>query len=249
MWKTRNPSFEVRLWNRADCEALLSRHYPEYLDMFRGYRYHIQRADAIRYFILHQYGGLYVDLDVSPRHPVDRLLRLYEVEPRIQVLLCQSQQAAGVSNWFIVSKPGAELWPRVFRRMRAVCDRRYPLPVIPIKDATVFLTTGPAMLSHVAGNVSKGIPVAMIPRAILSSCNICDSRTCAPNVFAYVDDQHASSWSSWHSKVYNRCLCFFRRFRSVPAVAWLAVILALVIAIIVILVRHRRDSGSSLSSA
>lgn len=237
-WKVLHPRFEVRLWGLADCEALLSQHYPEYLDMFRGYRYHIQRADAIRYFILHRHGGMYVDLDVHPRYPVGRLLQLYEVEPRIQVLLCQSQQTAGVSNWFIASKPGAKLWPRVFQHMRIVCDRRYPLSVIPIKDATVMLTTGPAMLSHVAGDLSKGIPITMIPRAILSSCNICDSRTCAPNIFAYVDDQHASSWSTWHSKVYNKLLCFFRRFRIVPTVAWLAIILALVIAIIMILVRH-----------
>jgi hypothetical protein len=33
------------------------------LETFDGYRYPIQRADAIRYFVLAYYGGTYLDLD------------------------------------------------------------------------------------------------------------------------------------------------------------------------------------------
>lgn len=37
--------------------------YPWFLETFDTYRFPIQRADAIRYFILAHYGGVYIDLD------------------------------------------------------------------------------------------------------------------------------------------------------------------------------------------
>jgi inositol phosphorylceramide mannosyltransferase catalytic subunit len=33
------------------------------LETFDGYQFPIQRADAIRYFVLAYYGGIYIDLD------------------------------------------------------------------------------------------------------------------------------------------------------------------------------------------
>ena len=33
------------------------------METFDGYPYPIQRADAIRYFVLHHFGGIYIDLD------------------------------------------------------------------------------------------------------------------------------------------------------------------------------------------
>ena len=45
--------------------------YPWFLDTYDNYRYPIQRADSIRYFILASHGGIYIDLDnVSPRRLV-----------------------------------------------------------------------------------------------------------------------------------------------------------------------------------
>ena len=44
-------------------EALISQHYPWALDMFKGYDMEVKKADVGRVFILHHYGGLYLDLD------------------------------------------------------------------------------------------------------------------------------------------------------------------------------------------
>lgn len=42
---------------------LLKHRYPWFLEDWDGYEFPIQRADAIRYFILAHYGGIYIDLD------------------------------------------------------------------------------------------------------------------------------------------------------------------------------------------
>ena len=58
--------YEYRLWSLSDCENLLNEFYPEYIQLWQDFRYDIQRADFIRYLILHKFGGFYLDLDVSP---------------------------------------------------------------------------------------------------------------------------------------------------------------------------------------
>ena len=54
-WIHKNPEWEYRFWTDADNRALIESKFPESLAMFDGYAQNIQRADAIRYFIL--YGG------------------------------------------------------------------------------------------------------------------------------------------------------------------------------------------------
>ena len=53
------------LWTDADSRKFLVEHYPWFVPIFDAYPYPIQRADAIRYFILHHFGGIYMDLDVG----------------------------------------------------------------------------------------------------------------------------------------------------------------------------------------
>jgi hypothetical protein len=43
--------------------TFIATHYPWFLETFEGYKYPIQRADSIRYFVLYHYGGIYIDLD------------------------------------------------------------------------------------------------------------------------------------------------------------------------------------------
>lgn len=52
--------------------AFIAAEYPWFLETFQNYRYPIQRADAIRYFVLAHYGGTYIDLD-----DVRRILRIF----------------------------------------------------------------------------------------------------------------------------------------------------------------------------
>ena len=53
---------EPRWWNASECESLIAREFGWFNDVYRGYRYHIQRVDACRYFVLYKHGGVYADL-------------------------------------------------------------------------------------------------------------------------------------------------------------------------------------------
>ena len=75
-WKEIFPEPEYKhiLWDDKDNENLIREKYPWFLKVFLNYPRNIQRADAIRYFILYEYGGIYVDMDYSVRKNFYHLL-------------------------------------------------------------------------------------------------------------------------------------------------------------------------------
>ncbi|KAK3059797.1 hypothetical protein LTS18_010038, partial [Coniosporium uncinatum] len=58
-----HPDYEYRLWTDKKAREFIAAEYPWFLETFDGYGFNIQRADAIRYFVLAHYGGIYIDLD------------------------------------------------------------------------------------------------------------------------------------------------------------------------------------------
>ena len=59
----------IQLWTDDKSRELIATEYPWFLDTFDNYSQPIQRADAIRYFVLAHFGGIYIDLDdVNPTH-------------------------------------------------------------------------------------------------------------------------------------------------------------------------------------
>lgn len=53
----------MQMWTDAKSRELIATEYPWFLNTFDNYSQPIQRADAIRYFVLAHFGGVYIDLD------------------------------------------------------------------------------------------------------------------------------------------------------------------------------------------
>ena len=53
----------TQLWTDASSRKFIATEYPWFIDTYDNYPYPIQRADAIRYFVLAHFGGTYIDLD------------------------------------------------------------------------------------------------------------------------------------------------------------------------------------------
>ena len=52
-------------WNEKMCNNLIYKHYAWFVPIWETYKTPIYKIDAIRYFILHRYGGVYVDQDIE----------------------------------------------------------------------------------------------------------------------------------------------------------------------------------------
>ncbi|WFD36273.1 hypothetical protein MCUN1_003151 [Malassezia cuniculi] len=98
-----HPDYEYMLWTDESSRKLIETDYPWFLPVFDSYPYNIQRADVIRYFVLHKYGGVYMDLDIGCVRPMDPLLRFDVILPRtIPVGVSNDLMLASKAHPFLV---------------------------------------------------------------------------------------------------------------------------------------------------
>ena len=101
-WRAAHPSWEYRCWNGDEVEALFTRARPDLLELYRRYPYWVQRADAARYLILYEHGGVYSDFDVACVRAVDPFLEA-------EVVLAPTEPL-GVSNDLMMARPAHPLF-------------------------------------------------------------------------------------------------------------------------------------------
>jgi inositol phosphorylceramide mannosyltransferase catalytic subunit len=129
------PEYEYILWTDAKAHEFIAKEYAWFLPTFEGYAHPIQRADAIRYFVLVHYGGVYIDLDDGCARSLDPLLA-YQAFVRRTI-------PTGISNDVMGAVPNHPFFVRVTESLQGA-DRSWVLPYI-----TIMASTGPLFLSVV----------------------------------------------------------------------------------------------------
>ncbi len=87
----------------------MQEHYPWFLPTYLSYPYTIQRVDVLRYFILHHYGGIYIDLDMGCRHRLDFM--------RMSNFTAPMTHPVGISNDVMAAVPGDAYLAHVLTRL------------------------------------------------------------------------------------------------------------------------------------
>jgi len=152
-WKALHPGWTYKLWTDQECEDFVSAVYPEFLAKYKSFPYPIQRFDAVRYLILHTYGGVYLDLDMFP------LKALTFLESCTEFVVCKEPaEAAGihgrdfiVSNAFMASPPQHRFINHLLHDMLTYKSG--------FKDRNNLIldTTGPFFMSRVYKRRSDGV--------------------------------------------------------------------------------------------
>lgn len=146
---TRDHS-EYMLWTDASSREFIANNYPWFLTTFDEYTYPIQRADAIRYFVLHYHGGIYLDLDVGCLRPLDPLLVFPVILPKTIPV--------GVSNDLMFAEKGHPFLLQTINNLIAF-DYSWV-----INYPTVMFSTGPMFLSAQYGQwTGSHHPTAELP--------------------------------------------------------------------------------------
>ncbi|MCJ1416287.1 hypothetical protein MMC32_002622 [Xylographa parallela] len=172
--------YEYKLWTDDSSREFIATEYPWFIETYDKYAFPIQRADAIRYFVLAHFGGTYLDLDDGCARRLDPLNSypawLHRTEP------------TGISNDAMASTPHHPFFLYVIESLSAY-DRDWGLPYI-----TVMYTTGPLFLSVLWKNYMS------------SGKNIGDGKDGGRVRILTSDDYHQKPWSffntfvgsSWH---------------------------------------------------
>ncbi|GAA6006688.1 hypothetical protein JCM10207_005021 [Rhodosporidiobolus poonsookiae] len=142
-----HPDYEFMLWSDASSRAFIAEHYSWFLSTFDGYTYPIQRADTIRYFLLHHFGGVYMDLDIGCRRNLDPLLYFQVILP--------ATIPVGVSNDLMFSEKGHPFMELVIHNL-ITFDHTYGT-----NYPTVMFSTGPMFLSAQYGLWPKDVDEGM----------------------------------------------------------------------------------------
>jgi mannosyltransferase OCH1-like enzyme len=197
-WLKYHPDWLHVLWTDSDIRRYIAERHPAFLALHDFYPYSIQRADMIRYFVLHDFGGIYSDLDLYPTENVEAHLGSTEN------CFVFSGFVKTFTNCFMVSKQGSALMAQV---VAALAD---PWPWWSVgKHLTVMASTGPYLLDRVL--LATEYPFTVLPRKKFMAYSAADpENTLKPG--ALLHPLGGGSWHSWDSKLLN---FFFQHGRKI----------------------------------
>lgn len=122
-----NPEFDVKLWTEKTSRDFIEANYAWFLRTYDGYRYPVQRVDAVRYFLLLHYGGIYLDLDNGCKTDLTPLLYypMWITDPG----------RGALSNNILASRPNHPFWARLTHSLYT-WDYGYVFPYVTISYAS-----------------------------------------------------------------------------------------------------------------
>ena len=216
-WRAHHSDWTWVLWTDKDIYDYINLMHREFNIVLRNFKYGIQKADAIRYFILHDFGGVYSDLDLLPKRNIEGYISGGE---RVYFLFSPNMNV--FTNFFMASAKGENIWRVVWKRLFN--------PVVPNwaigKHLEVMYTTGPAMINDVIMNYPH--TVGFLPRTVFAPMDVSGEYGVDVGSTAGVIMLPGQSWNSVDSTILN--FFYIHRVKFIV----LAVVLSILCIIIII---------------
>jgi mannosyltransferase OCH1-like enzyme len=174
--------FEYKLWTDESAHNFLAAEYPWFVDDWDNYAFPIQRADAIRYFVLHHYGGIYLDMDTwcNETFPLDQI----ESDKTPHNALFKSTLPTGVTNDFMIASARHPAYAAAisklpfYYRITRFWARLQPY-------CNIMISSGPMFLTLVVKDYLLEQP--SVPSATVQVVN-------ATQLAPYITDLESSTW-------------------------------------------------------
>jgi len=129
-----NPEYNTTLWSGNDIEEFIAKEYSWFLSTYKNYPYRISQTDAARFFILHHYGGVYLDLDTECNVPFRDIVKVNKTQDAILA----ATKPFGITTVFIATKPGDTVIQHIVAGLLEASAGYYVVPYM-----TVMFTAGP----------------------------------------------------------------------------------------------------------
>lgn len=182
----RENNYHYKMWNLKDCEELIVEKYPEYICLWSEFRFDIQRCDFIRYLILHEYGGWYVDCDVYPIQNLDSLLGFANEVVKECFTTWSNDHQRKPYNAVMYSVAKNPLFIEIMKEVeKKVIEKQAIKQYDTWKGRLVFYTTGHHMLAKI-------VPKSSIHDLMLIHNEEKGIYLCADNPYFY--DENITSW-------------------------------------------------------
>lgn len=140
-----HPGWTYMLWNAENSRELLARHYPWFLNTYDDYdrvtQGPIKKVDAIRPFLMHHFGGVYIDMDQQNLRNLESLLGTCDL-----VLSEGDRDNYIIVNGFMASVPKHLFWLEMAKEMPKNMKK------------IVNFATGPYLIHQVAHTYIQKVP-------------------------------------------------------------------------------------------
>lgn len=131
--------WEHKLWTDDNATDFVRTHYDSVMaNNYTNYRQKIQRSNVLRYLVLHHYGGIYLDMDLTCLAPVDELLHVPFLTTSTSIW------PVGVNNAFMLARPEHPFLNRLVKKRMVEHAREWPFPWFEsmITTGFMFLSNG-----------------------------------------------------------------------------------------------------------
>ncbi len=193
--RNNHKNWGYKLWNDKSCFNLINNHYPWFLNTYNGYKYPIQKADAIRPFILYHYGGIYIDMDFTCVKNIDNFFN------KKGVYILESSHY-GLTNAFMASSKNHPFWKNVMEELMKNNKKK----IYQTYHIYIMQSTGPYLITQ-SFKKYKNNDTYIIPKNLFNPCNVC-SNNCKQNKNTYCYTRNSSSWHKLDSKIFNYIYCY-----------------------------------------
>jgi len=180
-WRAQHPGWQYRLWDGAEVDQLFASARPDLHALYRAYPHWVQRADAARYLILHEHGGVYADLDIQ-------CVGSFDTVADADLLLAPTAPF-GLSNDLMAATPGHPLFTCVVDEL-ATSHRLWGRPWVP-RHFQIMCGTGSLFLSRVFARLDAGTSVRLLTSGEYGHGSADE---------ALVHHIEGNSWAGWDTK-------------------------------------------------
>ena len=186
-------NWDYILWNDASCLLLLKKHYPWFLKTYINYEYPIQKADAIRPFILFHYGGIYFDMDFVCLKNISKFFK------KKGIYFLESSTTNGFTNSLMASSKEHPFWQKIIIEMINNKEKK----IYQSHHLYIMQSTGPYLITNCVRNY-KGNDLYILPKNIFNPCDICNKN--CENISknkTYCYTKNSKSWSKKDTEILN----------------------------------------------
>lgn len=205
IWKEMHPNWEYKFWTDKSMREFIAAHYSWFLETYDNYEYPIERADAIRYFAVYHYGGIYADMDLQPRENVGRLLSGTDVA-------VFETPNMGLTNMAFAAKKHSPFLRCVLAQL-PIRHHQLHHKLVQLRGWWILSSTGPTFWWAMAGtkmcgkSFMEGERLRTVSSEFMGRCNLCDGSLSGCQKVGVLKHLVGSSWVTASGKVTHFLWC------------------------------------------
>lgn len=194
-WRKFHKDWQYIFWDDKKMDTFMQRYYPDYMESYNRFAYDVQRWDVIRYLILYQMGGLYVDFDTECLANIEDLFSsdcCFGTDTKDNIIYASLVKDAYLNNTYIASAPKHPF-------IKSVIDHVFNSVQIYVKGENKLLqvlqSSGALMLSEVYEKYVLKDEIHIVPAEELSPFSLLEAH-------AILAGEEKNEWNERLQKAY-----------------------------------------------